>query len=148
MRNTSSPRTFSSIFTNVSPSGNGLTVDLPSSMPMKAQMASARGWLEVPLKIFTMRVLFQKITQGRTIIFTPALPSGESGLDTTKKTRRTGGEKSRTDCNIQRRRCKRIQEMAMRPDLTTRAIQPQPVIRVESGCGACQAGTRDDSLET
>src|SRR6266568_3240995 len=94
MRNTSSPRTFSSIFTNVSPSGNGLTVDLPSSMPMKAQMASARGWLEVPLKIFTMRVLFQKMSQRRTIIFTPPLPSGESGLVTTKKNRRTGGEKA------------------------------------------------------
>src|SRR6266516_3765051 len=64
MRNTSSPRTFSSIFTNVSPSGNGLTVDLPSSMPMKAQMASARGWLEVPLKIFTMRVLWKNLDWG------------------------------------------------------------------------------------
>ena len=32
--NTSSPRTFSSIFTNVSPSGKGLIVDLPSPMPM------------------------------------------------------------------------------------------------------------------
>ena len=41
--NTSSPRTFSSIFTNVSPSGNGLMVHLPSSMPMDLQMAWAKG---------------------------------------------------------------------------------------------------------
>ena len=32
--NTSSPRTFSSILTKVSPSGNALTAHLPNSMPM------------------------------------------------------------------------------------------------------------------
>jgi hypothetical protein len=51
--NTSSPRTFSSIFTKVSPSGNGWTVHLPSSLPMDLQMARARGSFDVPLKIFT-----------------------------------------------------------------------------------------------
>ena len=51
--NTSSPRTFSSILTNVSPSGNGWMVHLPSSMPMDLQMARAKGSLAVPLKIFT-----------------------------------------------------------------------------------------------
>src|ERR1700733_9958496 len=50
---TSSPRTFSSIFTNVSPSGKGLIVHLPSSAPMDLQMAFARGSFAVPLKIFT-----------------------------------------------------------------------------------------------
>ena len=52
--NTSSPRTFSSIFANVSPSGNEVMVHRPSSMPMEAQMALARGGLAVPLNIFTM----------------------------------------------------------------------------------------------
>src|SRR5277367_3346277 len=52
--NTSSPRTFSSIFTNVSPSGNGLMVHLPKVAPMDLQIAWARGWFAVPLKIFTM----------------------------------------------------------------------------------------------
>src|SRR5688572_29228489 len=52
-RKTSSPRTFSSIFTKVSPSGNALTVLLPSSAPMFLAMDSARGRLDVPLKIFT-----------------------------------------------------------------------------------------------
>jgi len=50
---TSSPRTFSSIFTNVSPSGNGEMVQLPSSMPMYLQMARARGSFDVPEKTFT-----------------------------------------------------------------------------------------------
>jgi len=45
-----------------------------SLITKKAQMVSARGWFEVPLKIFTMRVWFQKITQSRTIAFTPAIP--------------------------------------------------------------------------
>src|SRR5256885_845162 len=53
---TSSPRTFSSIFTNVSPSGNGLIVELPSSIPMEAQIALHNGSLDVPLKIFTLFV--------------------------------------------------------------------------------------------
>src|SRR5215212_3442217 len=52
-RNTSSPRTFSSIFTNVSPSGKELTVHLPSSVPMDAAIELASGRLDVPLKIFT-----------------------------------------------------------------------------------------------
>src|ERR1039458_3455596 len=43
MMKTSSPRTFSSIFTNVSPSGNGLMSHLPSSQPMDLQMARAKG---------------------------------------------------------------------------------------------------------
>ncbi len=53
MMKTSSPRTFSSIFTNVSPSGNGVMVHLPSSQPMDLQMARAKGSFAVPLKIFT-----------------------------------------------------------------------------------------------
>src|ERR1017187_7207624 len=56
--NTSSPRTFSSIFTNVSPSGNGLMVDLPSSIPMDLVMDSANGRFELPLKIFTTSKYF------------------------------------------------------------------------------------------
>jgi hypothetical protein len=51
---TSSPRTFSSIFTKVSPSGKELTVDFPSSTPMDAAMERASGRLAVPLKIFTV----------------------------------------------------------------------------------------------
>src|SRR5215469_9380503 len=51
---TSSPRTFSSILTNVSPSGNGLIVHLPGSMPMELQTALVREGLAVPLKIFTI----------------------------------------------------------------------------------------------
>ena len=50
--NTSSPRTFSSIFTNVSPSGNGVIVHLPSSMPMDLQMARARGSIGSAAKNF------------------------------------------------------------------------------------------------
>src|SRR5215510_3981746 len=50
---TSSPRTFSSILTKVSPSGNALTVHLPRSLPMDLQIALANGGLDVPLKIFT-----------------------------------------------------------------------------------------------
>src|SRR6266850_1044125 len=57
---TSSPRTFSSIFTNVSPSGNGLIVHFPSSMPIYEQIASDKGWLDVPLKTFTMQVVCSK----------------------------------------------------------------------------------------
>src|ERR1043166_3293818 len=53
-RYTSSPRTFSSIFTNVSPSGKELTVQAPNSTPMEAQIALARGWLAVPLNILTI----------------------------------------------------------------------------------------------
>src|SRR5208282_2280150 len=56
--NTSSPRTFSSTFTNVSPSGNGEMLHLPSSMPMYLQIARARGSLAVPLKTFTSQKLF------------------------------------------------------------------------------------------
>ena len=51
--NTSSPRTFSSILTNVSPSGNCETSHRPNSMPIDRQMASANGRFELPLKIFT-----------------------------------------------------------------------------------------------
>ena len=54
IRKTSSPRTFSSILTKVSPSGNGLMVDLPRSIPMYAQIASDKGLFEEPLKIFTI----------------------------------------------------------------------------------------------
>src|ERR1039458_7802294 len=53
MMKISSPRTFSSIFTNVSPSGNGVIVILPSSRPMDLQMARARGSFAVPEKTFT-----------------------------------------------------------------------------------------------
>ena len=53
MMKMSSPRTFSSIFTNVSPSGNGVMVQWPSSTPMDLQMARARDSFAVPLKIFT-----------------------------------------------------------------------------------------------
>jgi hypothetical protein len=56
---TSSPRTFSSIRINVSPSGNGLIVHLPSSMPMELQMDRARGSLAVPQKIFTDKKLIK-----------------------------------------------------------------------------------------
>src|SRR5580698_7433880 len=49
----SSPRTFSSTFTNVSPSGNGVMVQLPSSMLMDLQMARARGSFAVPENTFT-----------------------------------------------------------------------------------------------
>src|SRR2546425_12775100 len=56
-RKTSSPRTFSSILTNVSPSGKELTVHLPKSRPIDLAMARARGGLDVPLKIFT--ILYQ-----------------------------------------------------------------------------------------
>ena len=42
-RKTSSPRTFSSILTNVSPSGNALTVHLPNSTPTEAAMDLAKG---------------------------------------------------------------------------------------------------------
>src|SRR5215471_6312863 len=51
--NTSSPRTFSSTLTKVSPSGNGLMMHLPRGSPMCLQMALARGSLAVPLKIIT-----------------------------------------------------------------------------------------------
>jgi len=57
-RKTSSPRTFSSILTNVSPSGKALTVHFPSSVPMYFAMASANGGLEVPLNIFTISSWF------------------------------------------------------------------------------------------
>jgi hypothetical protein len=50
---TSSPRTFSSILTNVSPSGNELIVHWASSRPMEATMFLASGKLDVPEKIFT-----------------------------------------------------------------------------------------------
>ena len=54
--NTSSPRTFSSIFTNVSPSGKAVTAHLPTSMPMYSQIDLAKGGFDVPLKIFTLRL--------------------------------------------------------------------------------------------
>src|SRR5215472_10791731 len=54
---TSSPRTFSSIFAKVSPSGKGLIVHLPNSMPMELQIDLLRGGLAVPLKIFTIVTL-------------------------------------------------------------------------------------------
>src|SRR5438552_16348848 len=53
-RKTSSPRTFSSIFTKVSPSGNELTVHWPSSVPIDLAIARASGGLDVPAKIFTI----------------------------------------------------------------------------------------------
>lgn len=53
MMKISSPRTFSSMRTNVSPSGKGVTVILPSSQPMDLQMARASGSLEVPENTFT-----------------------------------------------------------------------------------------------
>jgi hypothetical protein len=55
---TSSPRTFSSILTNVSPSGKALTAHFPISMPMYSQIDLAKGGLEVPLNIFTLRLVF------------------------------------------------------------------------------------------
>src|SRR6266403_1366212 len=57
--NTSSPLTFSSILTNVSPSGNDVTEHLPNSIPLYAHIARANGSLEVPLKIFTLDCLFR-----------------------------------------------------------------------------------------
>src|SRR5437016_2819593 len=52
-RKTSSPRTFSSILTKVSPSGKELTVHWPKSRPIDLAMARASGGLDVPVKIFT-----------------------------------------------------------------------------------------------
>src|ERR1043165_6814990 len=65
MTKMSSPRTFSSILTNVSPSGNGWTEHLPSSMPMDSQMAFAKGGLAVPQKIFTIVTLSTKTKHRR-----------------------------------------------------------------------------------
>src|SRR3954468_18388939 len=53
MMKTSWPRTFSLIFTNDSPSGKLVTVASPSGSPIDLQMASARGRLELPVKIFS-----------------------------------------------------------------------------------------------
>ena len=53
MMKISSPRTFSSIFTKVSPSGKGVMELLPSSIPMDLQIALARGSLAVPENTFT-----------------------------------------------------------------------------------------------
>src|SRR5690349_9429889 len=53
MMKTSWPRTFSLIFTNDSPSGKQLTVASPSGSPIDLQIASARGRLELPVKIFS-----------------------------------------------------------------------------------------------
>ena len=53
MMKISSPRTFSSTFTKVSPSGKGFTVHLPRGMPTSTAMAVARGLFDVPVKIFT-----------------------------------------------------------------------------------------------
>lgn len=50
---TSVPRTFSSIFTKVSPLGNGFTVDLPREIPMDSQIDWASFGLELPAKTFT-----------------------------------------------------------------------------------------------
>jgi len=52
MMNTSWPRMFSSIFTNVSPSGKLVTVASPRGIPMLLQMSSARALFELPEKIF------------------------------------------------------------------------------------------------
>src|SRR6202041_1424948 len=57
MMKMSSPRTFSSIFTKVSPSGNGVIMHLPSSQPMYLQMARARGSFAVPEKTFTVYLI-------------------------------------------------------------------------------------------
>ena len=51
MMKTSWPRMFSSIFTNVSPSGKLVTVASPSGTPMLRQMSSARALFELPEKI-------------------------------------------------------------------------------------------------
>src|SRR3954470_9883921 len=56
---TSSPRTFSSIFTFVSPSGNASTVHFPTSMPIDVAMDLASGGFDVPAKIFTAQ--FQRL---------------------------------------------------------------------------------------
>ena len=48
---------FSSILTNVSPSGKEETVHFPSSVPIDLAIAFAKGIFEVPLKIFTMVIL-------------------------------------------------------------------------------------------
>src|SRR3954465_7059906 len=53
MMKTSWPRTFSLIFTNDSPSGKLVTVASPRGSPIDLQMASARGRLELPVKIFS-----------------------------------------------------------------------------------------------
>src|SRR5689334_22257368 len=52
--------------TKVSPSGKGLMVEFPRGMPMYSHIDSARGALDVPLKIFTMPGCYgqkQKSTQ-------------------------------------------------------------------------------------
>ncbi len=59
MTKTSSPRTFSSILTNVSPSGNELTVHFPNGIPMDSVIRSAKEGLDVPLKIFTLNQVAQ-----------------------------------------------------------------------------------------
>src|SRR5512140_528065 len=53
MMNTSWPRMFSLIFTNDSPSGKLVTVASPSGSPMERQISSARGRLELPVKILS-----------------------------------------------------------------------------------------------
>jgi len=60
-------------------------VDLPTSMPIEAQMALDNGSLDVPAKIFTIFVL------------------------SLKKGHREGGRKSARDFNSERLRCKNFQ---------------------------------------
>src|SRR5678815_3942516 len=53
MMKTSWPRMFSLIFTNDSPSGKLVTVASPSGSPIERQISSARGRLELPVKILS-----------------------------------------------------------------------------------------------
>ena len=52
--NTSSPRTFSSIFTKVSPLGKSRIIALAKGTLMLLQMASAKVRLDLPENIFTV----------------------------------------------------------------------------------------------
>src|SRR5688572_444626 len=57
MMNTSLPRMFSLIFTNDSPSGKLVTVASPSGSGIDRQISSARGRLELPVKILSRESL-------------------------------------------------------------------------------------------
>src|SRR6476620_9395251 len=60
---TSSPRTFSSILTKVSPSGKDAIVHLPKAISIDLAIALANGGFDVPLKIFTTISLNEKSTR-------------------------------------------------------------------------------------
>ena len=61
MMKTSWPRTFSLIFTKVSPSGKLVTAASPRGSPIDLQISSARGRLELPEKIFSRDSLIRRI---------------------------------------------------------------------------------------